>query len=183
MAVSLLHTTKPALVIIDAQTKLLDVMRRAQTIVDNTVRLLHLADQFDLPVVATEQYPRMMGRIVPEVSARLPRQDAIEKMDFNCCAVDEFNDRLATTGVKTIVLAGAETHICVLQTCLSLLEAGYAVHVPQDAVDSRTEENWQVGIELMRQAGAVISSTETEIFQVLGKAGTPEFKEMLRIVK
>ena len=168
---------------VDAQAKLLGVMRREQTIVDNAVRLLYLADRFHLPVIATEQYPRMMGPIVPEIKEHMPEQDPIKKMDFNCCAVSEFNNRLQAAGIQSIILAGVETHVCILQTCLSLLEAGYRVHVPQDAVDSRTEENWRVGIELMKEAGAVISSTETVIFQVLNKAGTPQFKDMLRIIK
>lgn len=183
MTVSLLHSDTTALVVVDAQAKLLDVMRRGQTIVENIVRLLHLAGRFHLPVIATEQYPKMMGAIAPEIAEHLAGRDPIKKMDFDCCAVGEFNDRLKATGAQSIILAGVETHICILQTCLSLLEAGYRVHVPQDAVDSRTEENWRVSIELMREAGAVISSTETAIFQLLGKAGTPQFKELLRIIK
>lgn len=191
MTVSPLNREATGLVVVDAQAKLLDVMRRKQATVENIVRLLHLATQFNLPVVATEQYPRMLGPIVPEIAELLPEQEPISKMDFDCCAVGKFNDRLEAAGGPSaapndklsIILTGVETHICILQTCLSLLEAGYAVHVPQDAVDSRTEENWQVGIELMREAGAVITSAETAIFQVLGKAGTPEFKEMLGIIK
>jgi len=183
MTFSSLNSQGTGLVVVDAQTKLLNVMRRGPMIAENIDKLLQLAALFDLPVIATEQYPRMMGPIMPELSERLAEQEPIVKMDFDCCAVSEFNSRLEAAGVQSVILAGVETHICVLQTCLSLCEAGYRVHVAQDAVDSRTEENWRVGIDLMREAGAVISSTETAIFQILKKAGTPEFKEMHRIVK
>lgn len=182
MTVSLLKPQTTCLVVVDPQTKLLDVIRRGPTIVDNILRLLRLADRFDLPVILTEQYVRLMGPILPDIMAKLPESVLIQKMDFDCCAVDEFNDRLGETKVKDVVLMGLETHICILQTSLSLKEAGYAVHVPQDAVDSRTKENWNVGLEQMRDAGVVISSTETVIFQLLGKAGTPEYKDMLRII-
>ena len=183
MTVSLLRHQTTGLIVVDAQTKLLGVMKRGQAVVDNIVRLLHLADRFDLPVIVTEQYARLMGPIVQDIVIKLPESVFVKKMDFNCCAVDEFNDRLGATGAKSVVLTGFETHICILQTGLSLLEAGYVVHVPQDAVDSRTDENWRVGIEQMREAGVVISSTEAVIFQLLGKAGTPEFKDMLRIIE
>ncbi len=76
-----------------------------------------------------------------------------------------------------------EIHVCVFQTCISLLKKRYSVHVPQDAVDSRTGENWEVGLRLMGESCAVITSTETVIFQLLKKAGTEEFKKMLRIIK
>ncbi len=183
MAVPSLKPDNTGLVVVDPQTKLLRVMRRGPLVVDNIIKLLHLADRIELPVTATEQYPRMLGPIAPEISARLPEADLIKKMDFDCCAVDQFNDRLSEARIRNIILTGLETHICILQTALGLKEKGFAVHVPQDAVDSRTEENWGVGIEQMRQTGIVITSTETVIFLLLGKAGTPEFKEMLKIIK
>lgn len=183
MAVSLLHSGKTGLVVVDAQTQLLDVMRRTQTTVANIIRLLRLAGQFHLPVIATQQHPKMMGAIASDIAKHLPPQEPIQKMDFSCCAVGEFNEQLEAAGIQSIMLAGLETHICILQTCLGLLQAGYEVHVPQDAVDSRTKENWRVGIELMREAGAVITSTETAIFQVLGSASAPQFKEMLRAIR
>ncbi len=194
MALFRLTSENTALTVVDAQSKLLDVMRRGPAIVENIVRLLHLARLFDLPVIATEQHRKMLGPTVPEIAEQLTGRsdrsgeepawpEPISKMTFSCCAAEGFTDRLEATGAKTVVLTGIETHVCILQTCLDLLEDGYAVHVPQDAVDSRTEENCQVGIELMRDAGAVITSTETAIFQVLRQAGTDQFKLIHRIVK
>ena len=104
-------------------------------------------------------------------------------MDFNCCEADDFNRRLESLYVENIILAGVETHICVFQTCFSLQKQGLQVHVPQDAVDSRTDENRRIGLGLMRDAGAVVTSTETIVYQVLKKAGTKEFKTMLRMIR
>jgi nicotinamidase-related amidase len=183
MPITLLDREHTGLVIVDVQTKLLAVMGQGDRVITNLKRLLHLARLFNLPVVLTEQYPRMIGSTHPEIKGALPVYDPIQKMDFNCCAVESFNECLKTKGVINIILTGVESHICVFQTCLSLLERGHNVHVPQDAVDSRTHENWHVGIELMKNAGAVITSTETVIFQILKKAGTKEFKEMLKLIK
>jgi nicotinamidase-related amidase len=178
-----LHKEHLGLAIIDVQVKLMAVMSRRQRVVENSVKLIHLSRLFNLPVIVTEQYPRMMGSTLPEIKEALHTYDPIEKMDFNCCAVEYFNNLLESADLETIILAGVETHICIFQTCINLLEKGYNVHVPQDAVDSRTEENWHVGLELMKDAGAVITSTETIIFQILKRAGTKEFKEMLKIIK
>ncbi|MCK5286701.1 MAG: hydrolase [Thermodesulfovibrionia bacterium] len=178
-----LHRKHLGFAIIDVQIKLMAVMSRRQRIVENSVKLIHLARLFNLPVIVTEHYPRMMGSTLPEIKEALHTYDPIEKMDFNCCAVESFNNRLKSADLETILLAGVETHICIFQTCLNLLEKGYNVHVPHDAVDSRTEENWHIGLDLMKDAGAVITSTETIIFQILKRAGTKEFKEMLRIIK
>ena len=104
-------------------------------------------------------------------------------MHFNCCDTDTFNERIDSEGVKNMIVTGVESHICIFQTCVSLLERGYNVHVPQDAIDSRTEENRQVGLRLMEKAGALITGTETVIYQILKKAGTKEFKKMLKIMR
>jgi nicotinamidase-related amidase len=183
MAINLLDKEHTGLVIVDVQTKLMDVMAQKERVIDNLVRLLHLSKLFNIPVLLTEQYPRIMGYTQPEIKEALPHYDPIQKMDFNCCAVESFNDRLKSLGLINILLTGVESHICVFQTCFSLLEKGHNVHVPQDAVDSRTKENRRVGIELMEKAGAVMTSTETVIFQILRRAGTKEFKEMLKLVK
>ncbi len=183
MPITLLDKDNTGLVIIDVQTKLMSVMGRRAEVIDNLKRLLRLAGLFDLPVILTEQYPRMLGHTIPEIKGVLAIYDPLQKMDFNCCAVESFNERLKSKGLINILLTGVETHICVFQTCVSLLEKGYNVHVPADAVDSRTRENREVGIKLMEKAGAVITGAETVIFQILKKAGTAEFKEMLKLVK
>jgi nicotinamidase-related amidase len=134
-------------------------------------------------VLLTEQNPQYLGKTLDEIKSLLPDLKPIEKLDFDCCAVSGFSQKLESLNLSTIILFGVESHVCVLQSCLSLLERVYRVHVPRDAIDSRTAENRQTGLELMAKAGAVITSTETVIFQLLKKAGTDEFRTMLKIVK
>jgi len=161
----------------------MQVMRDPERVTDRILKLLHLARVYDLPVILTEQYSKWLGPTVPAIKEALPEYDPIEKLDFNCCRVEDFNTRLNSTALDTIILVGVETHICVFQTCVSLLKKGYRLHVPHHAVDSRTEDNWNIGLSLMKEAGAVITSVETIIFQIMKRAGTKEFKEMLKVVK
>ena len=179
----LLDKENTGLLIVDVQDKLIQVMSQKQRITDNLVRLLRLSRLFHLSVIVTEQYPKWLGPTIPEIVKHLPSIQPISKLHFNCCDVDEFTNRLESENLKEILLTGVESHICIFQTCVSLIERGYKVHVPQDAVDSRTEENWRVGLKLMSKAGAYITSTEAVIYQILKKAGTKEFKEMLKMVK
>lgn len=183
MKTPLLVKENTGLLIIDVQEKLMEVMGQKKRVTENIVKLLNLSRLYDLPVILTEQYPKWLGPTLPEVKESLPAYEPIDKLHFNCCDVDTFNARLESEGLKNIILTGVESHICVFQTCSSLLERGYSVHVPQDAVDSRTEENWRVGLGLMKETGALITSTEAVIYQILKRAGTKEFKEMLKIIK
>ncbi len=171
------------LVLVDVQEKLMAAMHRKELVSGNLGRLIHLARVFDLPLVLTEQNPQGLGRTLPEIRKLLADYAPIEKLDFDCLQVAEFKQRLSDGALENIILAGVETHVCILQTCVPLLQHGYTVHVPQDAVDSRTQENWQVGLGLMGAAGAHITSTETLIFQLLQKAGTDRFKDLLKVVK
>jgi nicotinamidase-related amidase len=183
MTISKLDKEKTGLLIIDVQEKLMQVMGRRQRVADNIAKLVLLSKLFDFPVILTEQYPKWLGPTLPEVAESLPACQPISKLHFNCCDVDAFNHRLDSEDLRNVIITGVESHICVFQTCVSFLKRGYRVHVPQDAVDSRTNENWRVGLDLMKQAGAVITSTETVIYQILKKAGTKEFKQMLKVIK
>ena len=183
MAVSLLDKEDTGLVIIDIQDKLMHVIRRREAIVTNIIKLLHLSSLFSLPVILTEQYPKWLGTTIPEMKESLSEYEPIRKMEFNCCDDDVFSKRLKSAGLKCLILTGVESHVCVFQTCFSLLEAGYSVHVPRNAVSARKDEDWKVGLELMKEAGAVITSTETLIFQMLKSAGTKEFKQMLKVIR
>jgi nicotinamidase-related amidase len=183
MTISKLNKENTGLVIVDAQEKLMGVMGQKDRVTDRMLKLLDLARVFQLPVIVTEQNPKHLGPTLPAIRESLPAYDPITKVDFDCCEVDVFNESILKKALQNIILTGVETHICVLQTCVSLLERGYRVHVPHHAVDSRTEDNWQIGLSLMREAGATITSTETLIFQILKKAGTPEFKALLKTIK
>lgn len=179
----LLNRKNTGLLVVDVQEKLMQVMGRKERVIDNIIKLLQLSKLFTLPVIITEQYPKWLGSTLPDIIEHLPSYEPITKLHFNCCDVEAFNKRLNSEGLRNIIVTGVESHICIFQTCVSILEKGYQVHVPQDAVDSRTEENWRVGLELMKKAGALITSTETLIYQILKKAGTNEFKKMLKIIK
>lgn len=183
MNISLLSHEKTGLIIVDAQERLMQVMDNPDRVTDRVLKLLNLSRLFSLPVILTEQNPTLLGSTIPAVKAMLPEYTPIEKLDFDCCNVDAFNQRLQEKALRNIILTGVETHICIFQTCVSLMQRGYTVHVPHHAVDSRTADNWHIGLSLMREAGAVITSAETVIFQILKRAGTPEFREMLKVVK
>ena len=174
------------LLLVDFQEKLIPVMHSEQKVVASGLKLLHLARLYKLPVILTEQYPKWLGSTMPEIKEHLSVYEPVQKMEFDCCEQADFQAALKSekwAGVENIVLTGVESHICILQTCMSLLEQGYKVHVPYDAVASRSVDDHHIGLELMRQSGAIITGTETIIFQMLQKAGSKEFKEMLKLVK
>ena len=179
----LLKKSNTGFLIVDVQEKLMEVMEQKERVIENINRILLLSKLFELPVILTEQYPKWLGLTLPEIKESLPAYEPISKLHFNCCDVAAFNEKLDSEDLKNIILAGVETHICIFQTCVSLLEKGYQVHIPQDAVGSRTDENWRVGLELSREAGAIITSVESVIYQILRKAGTKEFKKMLKVIK
>lgn len=169
--------------IIDIQEKLAVVMKERERIVKNNLHLIELAKMIGVPVMVTEQYPKGLGTTVAEIRDALPLYRPIEKMTFDCCGQPAFLEDLKKHDKNSVVLTGMETHICVLQTCIGLLRSGINVHLVQDAVCSRTKENWKTGIEFMREAGAVVTSTETVLFQLLKVAGTEEFKKISKRIK
>lgn len=174
-----------ALIVIDIQEKLARVMdaEAMAAVAQNVVRMVRGARTLGIPVIATEQYPKGMGETLPSIQEALGGRPSIDKLDFSCCGAKDFLDRLKETGANTVILVGMETHICVLQTALDLLESGYHVHVLADGVISRNPENKKVGLALMEKGGAVISSAETVLFQWLEKAGSEEFKTISRWVR
>ena len=171
------------LLVVDIQEKLAAVMKERDRVVGNNLHLIELAKMIGMPVMVTEQYPRGLGKTVAEIREALPFYRPNEKMTFDCCGQPAFLEELKEHNKRSVVLTGMETHICVLQTCLGLLKGGINVHIARDAVCSRTEENWKAGVEFMREAGAVVTSTETVLFQLLKVAGTEEFKKISQRIK
>lgn len=174
-----------ALLIVDIQERLAAAMREkiADGVVKNCLHLIELAKMLDIPVAVTEQYPKGLGPTLKEIRDALPAYRPIEKLTFSCCGEPNFLDAVTALGKKTILLTGMETHICVLQTCVDLLKAGSTVHLVRDAVCSRTKENWETGALFMRDAGAVVTCTETVLFQLLKVAGTEEFKAISKRIR
>jgi len=175
-----------ALLVIDIQERLAPAMPagRLPDILRNTRILIKTACEFQLPVIVSEQYPKGLGSTLPEIRAALPPEVIpIEKLAFSCCKEAEFEPVFNQLSTHDIILCGMETHVCVLQTALDLLQRGHRVYVAADAVCSRTELNEQLGLNLMSQAGAVIGSTEIFAFGLLGAAGSDRFKRISRLVK
>jgi nicotinamidase-related amidase len=172
------------LVVIDIQERLLVAIHEKERLVHNVRLLVRLANILGLPVLVSTQYAKGLGPTTPEITSLLPGVEPIDKLEFGCFGNGDFCS--ATTklaGRNTLLLCGMETHICVMQTALGALAQGHNVHVAADAVGSRTELNWKLGLDRMKSAGAVISSTEMMIYELLGQSGTPAFKEMLQYLK
>lgn len=180
----ILNKDDSVLIIVDIQERLAAVMERRERVIANILHLIEAARLLKTPVIVTEQYPKGLGPTVKEISEGLKDfYKPIEKMTFSCYREDAFVNSLKGIGRKKVILCGMETHVCVLQTCIDLLSKGYNVHVVGDAVCSRTEDNFMVGIDFMRSAGAVITCTETVLFQLLERAGTEEFKVISKRIK
>ena len=180
-----LEADQCALIVIDIQEKLLPPIFQKEQLVRNSQLLIRLAGILKIPVIATTQYAQGLGNTVPEIASLLPDAHAINKLAFSCFGSDIFCSMLKRLpgSRNTVLLCGMESHICVAQTALAALREGYLVHVASDAVSSRTELNWKIGLERMRAAGAVLSSTEMIMYEVLRASGTENFKEMLRYLK
>ncbi|MBA4394970.1 MAG: hydrolase [Desulfobacca sp.] len=172
-----------ALLIIDIQDKLAAAMRHKDQVVNNCLHLIELAKLLSIPILVTEQYPKGLGTTLPEIKAALPEYAPFEKTAFNCCLEAGFLEKVASLGKKKLLLTGMETHICVLQTGIGLMKEVYAVQVIQDAVCSRTKNNYSTGLAYLDRAGAVITGTETVLFQLLQKAGTEAFKVISKRIK
>ena len=174
-----------ALVVVDIQQKLLPPIFNKEQLVRNSQLLVRLAKILSIPIMMTTQYSKGLGATVPEIASLLDGTQAIDKLEFGCFGSNVFRSALkALPGDRnTVLLCGMETHICVTQTALGALNEGYLVHVASDAVGSRAEWNWKVGLDRMRDAGAVISSTEMMMYELLRCSGTAAFKELLPYLK
>jgi nicotinamidase-related amidase len=181
----LLERDPTALLAVDLQARLMPAMFDAAATLRNARTLLRLAEVLRIPVILTAQYVKGLGPVVPEVLDAAPGVAPFEKDCFGCFGEPAFFDHLKKHAprARTLIVAGVESHICVMQTVLGALQAGYLVHAASDAICSRTRENWRIGLDRMRHAGAVISSTEMAVYELLGRSGTAEFKAMLPMLK
>jgi nicotinamidase-related amidase len=169
-----------ALLIVDFQSRLMPAIEDAAAAVANAGRLLRAADMFGIPVVFTEQNPRGLGPTVPELAAYADGRVA-HKMTFDACRGAGFTERLASR--SDIVVAGFETHVCVLQTVLGLIDAGRRVYLVRDAVGSRRAENKDTAIRRMERHGAEIVTTEMVVFEWLGTAEDPRLRDALDLIR
>lgn len=181
----MLEPAKAVLVVIDVQEKLcaaMDANVLAQ-LTKNVGILLESAKELAIPVVFTEQYVKGLGPTLAELKERVPTAPCHEKLTFSCCGNEAFVKQLKDSGRTQVIVTGMETHVCVLQTVIDLLDAGFNVHVVKDAMMSRSGDNRQTALEAMVLAGAVPTSTEAVVFQLLKIAGTESFKKLSKLVK
>ena len=173
---------RAALAVIDVQEAFRPAVLDFDRVAANIGVLVQGARILGLPVLVTEQYPSGLGETVPEIAQHLEGVRRIEKVCFSALDAEGFPAALADDRDQ-VVLCGIEAHVCVNQTAEDLLATGREVHVVQDAVSSRTEENRQLGLHKMERSGAGVTSVETALFELLRRAGTPEFKEVQALVK
>ncbi len=180
-----LERDKAVLVVIDVQEKLTLAMdhKVLHKLTKNISILLESAAELKVPVLITEQYVKGLGATLPELKEKAAGAPCYEKMAFSCFGSTEFVAKLRETGRTQIVITGMETHVCVLQTVIELRDAGFEVHLVKDAVMSRNKLNWETAVEAMTLAGAVPTSTESVLFQLLKVAGTDEFKKLSKLVR
>ncbi|MCC9622511.1 hydrolase [Thalassospira sp. MA62] len=181
----LMDATRSSLLIIDVQEKLYPACQDPQGTIDACCFLVKCANRMDVPVIVTEQYPKGLGHTASAILDLLPDTDnVIPKVAFSAIPAEGFVEKIAEgTGRDQVIVAGMETHVCVLQTVLELLERGRDVYVVADAVTSRRADDKIFGLERMRDAGAKIVTRESVMFEWLRVAGTPAFKELSALIK
>jgi len=169
------------LLVVDVQEKMLAAISAGPRLVWNVRRLIDGAKILGLPVAATEQYPKGLGPTAPEIAQRLTSIPS--KLTFSCGGCPEVFRDFQTRGVRKILLAGIETHVCVQQTAIDLLSDGWNVYVAVDAVGSRFDIDYRTALQRMDSAGATLTTTEAALFEWCRVAGTPEFKQISRLAQ
>ena len=174
-----LEASRTTLVVVDVQEGFRKAIPDFERVAKATATLIEGAEALGVPIVITEQYPKGLGETAAEVLENLPDgAEPLEKVCFSAAEAEGFD----LGGRDQALVCGVETHVCVNQTVLDLLGSGTEVQVAEDAVSSRTEENKRVGLHKMERAGAVLTSVETALFELLGRAGTDEFKRVQKLI-
>jgi len=179
----MLTVENTALLIIDVQGKLAQLMYGKETLVENLQRMIRGAQILEVPIIWTEQNLKGLGSTIPEIANLLSDSRPIAKFSFSCCGDEDFMQELRALNCKQILITGIETHICVYQTAMDLINLGYEIEVVADAVSSRTVENKEIGLEKIRDGGGKLTSTETALFELLKVAEGEKFKGILQIMK
>lgn len=183
-----LSKNRAALLVVDIQDRLAAAMPEAtrESVIRNTNVLIEAAKRFGLPIVVSQQYPKGLGTTVSSIEDGL--RDAanvhrFDKLEFSAAGTPELSALLPELKRDQWIVTGMEAHVCVYQSARGLVERGYQAHVVADAVSSRTEENWQIGLNLAERAGGIVTSTEVVVFDLLGRAGTDDFKALSKLIK
>jgi nicotinamidase-related amidase len=180
---TLLRREDAVLVLVDVQEKLLPAIAEGEAVARRCGVLLEGARILEVPVLVTEQYPRGLGRTVAPLLEAASGATVYEKMTFSCARDDAFLDALEAYDRDQILLCGIESHVCVLQTALDLVENNLQVHVAADAVGSRDPQNRESALARMGREGVIVTNTESALFEMLVVAGTPEFKQVSKLLR
>ena len=171
------------LIVIDVQGKLAELVQDSERVQDNIEILIQGMKILDIPVLATEQYPKGLGPTAERIARHFDDIPVLEKSAFSCCAELPFEIKLTELHKTDLIVCGIESHVCVYQTVRDLVGLGYDVHLVIDAVSSRTESNRSLGIQNMKSLGARLTSTEMLLFELLEVSGTEQFKAISKLVK
>ncbi|WP_020408053.1 hydrolase [Hahella ganghwensis] len=183
MSNDLLNAKDCVLVLVDIQGKLAQLMTDKETLFQQLSRLVQGTLLFDIPIIWMEQVPDKLGPTIGEVAEHLPHLQPIPKSAFGCYGEPAFVSALESSGKKTVLLAGIESHVCVYQSCVELLNNEYQVVTVNDAISSRTEQNRQLGLNKMKDMGAIPSSVEMLLFELQQKAEGDRFRAMSKLFR
>ena len=179
----MLTAENTCLIVIDIQEKLLPVMQDPEQVVKNTSVLIQAAKSLSIPILWCQQAPKALGSTVGELSSLLEDLEPINKSSFSCGGEEPFLARIDELKAASAILCGIESHVCVFQTAMDLIQHGLYVHAVADATSSRTNENKAIGINRMAKEGAVITSTEMLLFELLRDANHEKFRELAKLIK
>ncbi|MCK4309908.1 MAG: hydrolase [Methanomicrobia archaeon] len=171
-----------ALIVIDMQEKFLPVISDIKEVISNAEKVIKGFKILKMPIIITEQYPKGLGKTVEEIS-KIIETDPIEKIHFSCFGEERFLKSVGRLNIKNLVLLGIEAHVCVLNTAIDAVKRGYVPHVVVDATSSRKKIDYETSLKRMIQENVYLTTAEILLFQLLKKAGTPEFKEISKIIK
>jgi nicotinamidase-related amidase len=171
-----------AIVVVDVQERFVPAIKGMATLTPKLAMLLSAAKELGVPVIATEQYPKGLGRTIPEIAPLLPSAP-IEKTCFSCFGAEPFRTELAKSPVKTLAITGVEAHVCVLQTAVNALERGYEVFIIADCIASRNDFDRDISLAFLAKSGAKIVSAEAFAFMLLKDASHPAFRAISKLVK
>jgi len=178
-----LNSKQSVLLIIDVQEKLLPVMNNADGLLTSMTKLIRGMKILDIPIILTEQYPRGLGTTVSEIHELIPDIEAVEKHSFSCCLNENFMSVLEKHNRKQVLVSGIETHVCVYQTCVDLLEKGYDVFLIVDAVSSRKQDDKNLAIRVLEKKGVQLRGVEMALFELIKTSQHEKFKELSITIK
>ncbi|MFN7015742.1 MAG: isochorismatase family protein [Fimbriimonadales bacterium] len=179
----LLSRDHSVLVVVDLQDTLLRAINVGKLIAENIALLSQVSRLLEIPVILTTQNAQKLGGVMHDIAAQIENLTVVDKLCFSCVGSEEFTRLLQSLGRTQVVLTGIESHICILQTALDLLKAGYIVHVPHDAVASRQKRDWKYALLRMAHSGVIVTSIESVIYEWLYEAGTDSFRAVLPLLK